>query len=662
MPEPKHLLEKAAHAYQAGRLQEAAQWVQQLIQLDAGNAQHHYALGEIRRRQGQADAALAAYRRALELAPTHAEAHYSLALLLRDHGQQAEAIGHFEAAIAQQPQHQQAHLQLGNLLLAGWALDQAEAVYRRLLALAPDHAEAHHNLALALVRRSQYAEAVPHLERALELRPGWLTAQHILGLAHEELGHAQAARRAFAPVLAGAHSNIALQIHVETLGAPVASSQADIDSYVAELHQYLDRKLADIAARPDAVRALSATQLYDANAAPPFFLGYYGCDLRPLLSKWAAIFQPRFAQIQAQAAARPKNQQPRIGFVVTPGHEGIFLTDRLGLINRLDGAQFQLYIFCAAAAQARIAARLTNPAVRLQPCTPELEPMAATICQAQCDVLCYWECGSDTLNYFLPFYRLAPVQCLDWGTPYTSGVPTMDYYISSDQLEPDGGAAHYSERLVQLRGLHTYLERPSLPEQLLGRDRFGLTAQQHIYLCAQNPLKLHPDFDAVLGDILRHDPLAQVILVRKRAHHVAMVQQRMAQTLADVQHRIGWIAADSRQEYFSLLALADVCLDTPHYSGMNISYDTFAVGTPIVTWPGNFMRGRYTAALYRKMDIAGCVAPSLAQVGALARSIGAHAENRHELRRQIRQRSSLLFENQASVAEFSRFFAQLTSA
>ncbi len=660
MSEHKQMIAKAMQAYQTGYLQEAAQWMEQALVLDASQAHSHYILGEIQRRQGQVEAALTTYRRALELAPNHAEAHYSLALLLRQQGDLAGASRHFEATLSYKPEHQPAYLQLGNLLLERWDLEGAIAVYRRLLTLAPDHAEAHHNLGLALVRLNHYAEAVPHLEQALALRPGWLPAHHILGLAQEALGQVKAAQRAFAPILTHNPNNFALRLHVETLGSPIAASQMAIDAYIEGLHQQLDRKLAEVASQPEVVQSLTATQLYDANAGPPFFLSYYGRPLEPILTKWAALFQPHFASIQQQAVAdRPRNTRPRIGFVVTPGHEGTFMIDRLGVINRLKGTQFELYIFCAISSQARIAARLTNSAVTLRPCQPELEPMATTIRQAGCDILCYWECGSDTLNYFLPFYRLAPVQCLDWGTPYTSGLPVMDYYISSAQLEPENGEAHYSEQLVRLNGLHTYFERPDVPNQLLGREHFGFTARDHIYLCAQNPLKFHPDFDAIIGDILRQDQQGVVVVLRKKAHHVALVQQRLAETLPDVLNRIRWIAAPSQRDYFSLLALADVCLDTPHYSGMNISYDTFAVDTPIVTWPGEFMRGRYTVALYEKMEILDCVAPDLAQVGDVACRVGMDRAYRHEISRQIKQRSQLLFENQAIVTEFSRFFEQI---
>jgi predicted O-linked N-acetylglucosamine transferase (SPINDLY family) len=47
------------------------------------------------------------------------------------------------------------------------------------------------------------------------------------------------------------------------------------------------------------------------------------------------------------------------------------------------------------------------------------------------------------------------------------------------------------------------------------------------------------------------------------------------------------------------MVLSDVSLDTRPFGGGNTSWQAIAAGTPIVTWPGRFLRGRYTQALYR---------------------------------------------------------------
>ena len=50
--------------------------------------------------------------------------------------------------------------------------------------------------------------------------------------------------------------------------------------------------------------------------------------------------------------------------------------------------------------------------------------------------------------------RLAPVQAAAWGHPFTTGLPTMDVYLSARGAGAARRAlAHYTERLVALPNL-----------------------------------------------------------------------------------------------------------------------------------------------------------------------------------------------------------------
>ncbi len=65
--------------------------------------------------------------------------------------------------------------------------------------------------------------------------------------------------------------------------------------------------------------------------------------------------------------------------------------------------------------------------------------------------------------------RLAPVQCVAWGHPQTTGMPTMDHFLSSELMEPQDAAANYTEQLACLPNLGLYYvpdDRPALPLRL----------------------------------------------------------------------------------------------------------------------------------------------------------------------------------------------------
>ena len=49
-------------------------------------------------------------------------------------------------------------------------------------------------------------------------------------------------------------------------------------------------------------------------------------------------------------------------------------------------------------------------------------------------------------------------------------------------------------------------------------------------------------------------------------------------------------------------------LDPPHFTGGQTTLEAFSLGTPVVTLPGRFMRGRLTSGFYRHLGIEDAIA------------------------------------------------------
>ncbi len=80
----------------------------------------------------------------------------------------------------------------------------------------------------------------------------------------------------------------------------------------------------------------------------------------------------------------------------------------------------------------------------------------------------------DPFTYTLALSRLAPVQCVTWGHPSTTGLETIDYYLSSELFETEDADQYYTEKLVRLKTIPAYSYRPTPPSPLKKRDQFGL--------------------------------------------------------------------------------------------------------------------------------------------------------------------------------------------
>ncbi|MBI1757598.1 MAG: YkgJ family cysteine cluster protein [Fimbriimonas ginsengisoli] len=223
------------------------------------------------------------------------------------------------------------------------------------------------------------------------------------------------------------------------------------------------------------------------------------------------------------------------------------------------------------------------------------------------DALIFTDIGMAGPNYQFGSMRLAPVQCTAWGHPVTSGLPTIDYYLSSDLMEPAGAEAHYTERLVRLPG--SGLCYPAIDAAPTGKTRsdLGLPDTGPIVLMVQNLFKLAPKFDWIFKAISDRlgCPIVFVLSSLKSASDV--IRRRLDATGVNAI----WIDRVEKGDYLRLLQLADVSLDIPEWSGGNTTIETLLLGTPVVAIPGQFMRGNHSVAFHKIAGVPGLIAKDL---------------------------------------------------
>jgi hypothetical protein len=108
-----------------------------------------------------------------------------------------------------------------------------------------------------------------------------------------------------------------------------------------------------------------------------------------------------------------------------------------------------------------------------------------------------------------------------------------------------------------------------------------------------------------------------------------------------------------------VLVFTDVGMNALNYTLAlprgNTSYEGLALGTPIVTLPGSYLRSRITLALYRKMQLMDCVADSSQQYIEVALRLATDTEYRQAISERIQTASHALYEDPSEVREFERF-------
>jgi predicted O-linked N-acetylglucosamine transferase (SPINDLY family) len=235
----------------------------------------------------------------------------------------------------------------------------------------------------------------------------------------------------------------------------------------------------------------------------------------------------------------------------------------------------------------------------------------------------------------------------------------MDYFVSSELLEGEEGKQHYTETLVRPKSLPIYYYRPLPPSPLKDRGYFGFDEGRHLYACPQSLFKFHPEFDEILGGILREDSLARLILLQGRSKRWdELLLKRFSATIPDVMDRIRFVPPQPREDFLNLNAVVDVLLDPIHFGGGNTSYEAFAVGTPVVTLPSRFLRGRITLALYKQMGVLDCVAANPAEYIKIAVKLGTDPDYRAMIHSKILAANAALYENLEGIRELEQFFQE----
>jgi len=274
-----------------------------------------------------------------------------------------------------------------------------------------------------------------------------------------------------------------------------------------------------------------------------------------------------------------------------------------------------------------------------------------TIAEADLDLLLYTDIGLEPLSYFLAFARLAPVQLVTWGHPVTTGLDSLDGYLSADAFEPEDGEAHYSEGLIRTRNIPMRYHPPAAAPDA-SKAEFGLPATGTAYVCPQNVFKLHPDYDEWLAGVLRADPSGRVVLIEAAMPAwTERLRARFAHVMPDVLDRVTFLPYLPTNQYFRLLSAADVILDPIHFGGGFTTFHALGFGKPVVTMRGAYQRSRFASGAYRIIGVEDLVATSRESYVELAVKVGRDPDLRRNLSHRIEQAAKTLQDNDASADE-----------
>jgi len=687
---------KAMAEHQSGRLEEARASVARAIA--TGGPQPNYLLleGGVLHDGGDLAGAAERFSRVATARPQWPAGHLELGRVHLDRGDPAAALAAFQAATRADPKNVRAWNNVGIALQTLERIDEAMRTFSHTLTLDPNYALAHFNLARLYNLRGDAKRALEHAQAAVRgderMVEGWL----LVGDIHRRSRETQPALAAYAMAMrADPASAKARNVHAEMLAevglvdearrayrqvqeqAP-GNLKAALGASLT-LPQHYDSVEHLESTRRDYARGLerlheAAPQFRFANGERAlaearwtnFYLAYQGREDRDLQQRYGdflqRVLEPAVPEFFAPRKPRAGRDRIRVGFL-----SHFFFNCTAGRyfaswVMRLDKRRFETVVYYTnewVADDTRAIAAAAGT-FRHLPGRP-LYTLAQHVAADELDILVFPELGMHADTFTLASLRLAPVQCAGWGHPNTTGLANVDWFISSEPMEPAGAQAHYSERLALLPGLGT---RYALPAEgpASSRADFGIPEDRTAYLVPQSLFKIHPDNDELIAEVLARDPKGVAVMFAST--HDVLTQAfatRFARSLRkrrmDINERVHFIAPNiPHPSYLALNRVCDVMLDTLHWSGGNTSLDALASGLPVVTLPGGLMRGRQSQAMLRILGLEELVASDAEDYAAKAVALGADAERRRSISQRIASRRGELFERDEPLRALEAFF------
>jgi predicted O-linked N-acetylglucosamine transferase (SPINDLY family) len=660
-PSPQILVNHGMILHALDRSEEALACFDAALKQKSKFAEAHNNRGAVLAALGRHEEAVACFHKALALKTDYADAHYNLGSSLRVLGRYDEALVGLDRALLLRPDYVKALNNRGAVLEAINRLPEALACYDRAVALAPGFTESRNNRGRVLLALDRADDAIDNFTAALKFNPDDAEAWYQRGRCLLEISRNEEAAADLAQALALAPGHADARFAACFAELPVIYRN---ESEIAQCRAAYEQKLRELL--NDVERGVLKGDLIKAiGARHPFLLAYQGSNDRALQQIYGEMIGKVIARRFSPAPLPPPpapGEPIRVGIVSSffYRHSNWKIPIK-GWISQLDRSRFYVTGYHLGAIhdeQTDAAARLCDRFVHR---TLDTDGWRREILADAPHALIYPGLLMDVSSLQLAAQRLASVQCNSWGHPETSGLSTVDYFLSSDLMEPPDAQACYTEKLVRLPNLSIYYEPVAAEPVSVTREGLGLRAGATAFWSAQSLFKYLPQYDDVFVRIAQAVGDCQFVFLRHfgAPRVTQLVRERLERAFSAAgmraEHHCVFLNRMSQSQFAAAAGLCDVFLDSIGWSGCNSALECLPQALPIVTFEGPTMRGRHSAAILRMIDVTDTIAATVDDYVAIATRLGQDTQFRQTMSSRMAENRHRLYEDRAPVIALENF-------
>ena len=635
-----------------GKYKNAINCYEKVLQIKSNDVDALYNLANTFKELGEFKKAINFYENTLEINPNYLGALNNLGNTFKDLEEYSKAINCYEKAIKINPDYALVYNNLANAYKELGDFNRAINIYVKAIKINPNYLDAYNNLGNTFKELGQNKKAINCYEKAIKINPNHVDSHNNLGGTFKELGKHKAAIDCYKKAIQIEPKNLTSHwLFMNTF--PVVYKDA---KEVVQYREKFKNSVEKINSLLDEGSQYTKKQFINAiSSSTNFSLHYQGRDDLELQRSYANLIERVTKKIYKEFKKDIKKSHSskviKIGFVSSFFRDHTVSKLFKNWILKLDKKQFKEFVYYVGSKFDHITNEIKLNVDYFFNHT-DVDHIINQIYQDDLDILIYLDIGMKPKIQILSSLRLAPIQCNTYGHPITSGFKNIDYYFSSELMEIQNSKKYYSEKLINLPSLGISYDLPNLKN--IKKPNIKKQSNKIIFLNLQSLFKLLPQDDHIYLDIIKEYPNSYFWFLNRMNDSVTKIFKNRISKLFekegyDFEKYFYFHPRCSQEEFFGLIQESDVILDSCNWSGGNTSLEAISLNKPIVTYPSNFMRGRYTYAILKILGIEETIATSKKKYVEIIVKLARDINFRNSIIKKIKERKKILFNDDKAV-------------
>lgn len=588
----------------------------------------------------QAGQAISSLQQSLQINPNQADANYLLSLIYFDLEQYPQAEQHAHVALAMDSQNNEYEYQMGLILKQLNQSEQAIQHFRQVVQRDAQHINSILNLAAVYLELDDLSTAQDYLKLLLALNHEHVEARFLNGvlvykqgnpeeaiIQLNELGQYLKARNMHVSAL----SCFEKSLEIDDQRPDTLLFYGDTFIHIGEIERGIELMQLALSIKPD---------FYDAIMNLLFSINYLpGITAQQLFEHYVESGRLLSSQVSDIYTTWPQSKAPdrqlRVGYVSADFCNHVVSKFVLPvLLNHSD--HFDVYAFSNGSKSDSTTDRI-KAAVNhwIDISQMKDEEVARVIHEHEIDVIV--DLSGHTLGNRLKalIRKPAPIQISWLGYGYTTGLESMDYFLSDDQFVPEGYENLFTEEIYRLDRI-PFCYEPGIG--VIDPNPLPAASNDMVTLgCVSRSTRLNDQVVATWSRILNNNPNTRLLL-DNFCYTESLIRENILARFQQQGVDLSRVLVRHSGAYWQIYHQVDIVLDTfPHNSGTT-TFDALWMGVPVVSKLDRPSVGRFGASILSAMDMQDWLAQDEDEYCKIIESRISDLDALAELRSKLRQR------------------------